>query len=103
MLQFLKMCWERCEKMRIVLTIVGKDKVGIIAIVSQKLAENSINILNINQNILDGFFNMVMLADITNAKVSLQQLQELLRDEGDKLGVDIRVQHEDIFLAMHRI
>lgn len=94
---------ERCGKMRIVLTIVGKDKVGIIATVSQKLAENSINILNINQNILDGFFNMVMLADITNAKVSLQELQNLLKNEGDKLGVDVRVQHEDIFLAMHRI
>lgn len=89
--------------MRIVLTIVGKDKVGIIAMVSQKLAENSVNILNINQNILDGFFNMVMIADISNAKTSLQELQTLLKDEGDKLGVDIRVQHEDIFLAMHRI
>ena len=89
--------------MRIVVTILGKDRVGIIAFVSQKLAENNINILNINQNILEGYFNMVMLADISKATVSLKDLQKLLRDEGEKIGVDIRVQHEDIFEAMHRI
>lgn len=90
-------------KMRIVLSIIGKDRVGIIALVSQKLAENSINILNINQNILDGYFNMVMMADISSAKISLKELQNLLKEEGEKIGVDIKVQHEDIFTAMHRI
>ena len=89
--------------MRIVVTIFGKDRVGIIALVSQKLAENSINILNINQNILEGYFNMVMLADISSATISLKDLQKLLREEGERIGVDIRVQHEDIFEAMHRI
>ncbi len=89
--------------MRIVLTIVGKDRVGIIAMVSQKLAEYGINILNINQNILDGYFNMVMMADISNATISLKDLQGLLKAEGEKIGVDIRAQHEDIFQAMHRI
>lgn len=89
--------------MRIVVTIFGKDRVGIIALVSQKLAENSINILNINQNILEGYFNMVMMADISKSTISLKDLQKLLREEGEKIGVDIKVQHEDIFEAMHRI
>ena len=70
------------NSMRIVLTIVGKDKVGIIAKVSNILAEHGVNILNINQNIMEGFFNMVLIADI---------------------GVEIRVQSEEIFTAMHRI
>lgn len=94
---------ERGSKMRIVLSVFGKDQVGIIAPVSKILADNSINILNITQNILEGYFNMVMVADITDAKINLKELQELLKDEGEKLGVGIRVQHEDIFNAMHRI
>ncbi len=89
--------------MQIVITVVGKDKVGIIASVSKVLAENSINILNINQNIVDGFFNMVMLADITGSLILLKDLQQVLKKEGEKLAVDIKVQHEDIFLAMHKI
>ena len=89
--------------MNIVLTIIGKDKVGIIAAVSQKLAENSINILNINQNILDGYFNMIMTADMKESTVSLKELQDLLKAEGERIGVQIRAQHEDIFIAMHRI
>jgi len=89
--------------MRIVLTIVGKDKVGIIAKVSNLLAENGVNIENINQNILEGFFNMVVVADMTKAKVSLQELKTKATKLGEEIGVDIRVQHEDIFTAMHRI
>ncbi len=89
--------------MRIVVTIIGKDRVGIIATVSQTLAKNNVNILNINQNILEGFFNMVMMADMTNASINIKELQALLNEEGKKLGVDIRAQHEDIFHAMHRI
>lgn len=89
--------------MRIVLTIVGKDKVGIIAKVSNLLADNEVNIENINQNILEGFFNMVVVADMTNAKVSLQELKNKAAKLGEAIGVDIRVQHEDIFTAMHRI
>lgn len=91
------------ENMRIVLTIVGKDKVGIIAKVSNLLAEHGVNILNINQNILEGFFNMVLIADMTSANISLKELKELATALGNEIGVDIRVQHEDIFTAMHRI
>ena len=57
--------------MKLVVTVVGKDRVGIIAMVSQILAENNVNILNINQNIMDGFFNMVMIAEISASKINL--------------------------------
>lgn len=89
--------------MRIVLTIVGKDRVGIIAKVSNLLAEHGVNILNINQNILEGFFNMVLIADMAAADVSLKELKEMATAIGKEIGVDIRVQHEEIFTAMHRI
>ncbi len=89
--------------MRIVLTIVGKDRVGIIARVSNLLAEHGVNILNINQNILEGFFNMVLIADMSSADVSLKDLQEMAVQIGKEIGVEIKVQHEDIFTAMHRI
>lgn len=89
--------------MRIVLTIVGKDRVGIIAKVSNLLAEHGVNILNINQNILEGFFNMVLIADMSSADVSLKDLQKMAMEIGKEIGVEIKVQHEDIFTAMHRI
>jgi ACT domain-containing protein len=89
--------------MRIVLTIVGKDRVGIIAKVSNLLAEHGVNILNINQNILEGFFNMVLIADMSSADVSLKDLQKMAVEIGKEIGVEIKVQHEDIFTAMHRI
>ena len=89
--------------MRIVMTIVGVDKVGIIAKASTLLAENNVNILNINQNIDDGFFNMVLIGDLDNAAVSVEALTEKATALGKELGVEIRVQSEQIFTAMHRI
>lgn len=89
--------------MKVVITIVGEDKVGIIAKVSGILAERNANILNINQNIVDGFFNMVMIVDLTQVKGHLTDLQQLLKAEGERLGLDIRAQHEDIFKSMHTI
>lgn len=89
--------------MRIVVTIVGKDRVGIIARVSNVLAEHNINILNINQNIMDGFFNMVLIANMENADLQLDRLKEVFNTLGEELGVEARVQSEDIFTAMHRI
>ncbi len=89
--------------MRIVLTIVGKDKVGIIAKVSSTLAECNINIININQNIMQGFFNMVLIADMKEANVSLKQAQDKFKSLGEEIGVEIRLQSEEIFTAMHRI
>lgn len=89
--------------MRIVLTIVGKDKVGIIAKVSQTLAECNINIININQNIMQGFFNMVLIADMSKANVTLKEAQARFSELGQEIGVEIRLQSEEIFTAMHRI
>ena len=89
--------------MRIVMTIVGVDKVGIIAKASTLLVENNVNILNINQNIDDGFFNMVLIGDLDNAAVSVEALKEKATALGKELGVEIRVQSEQIFTAMHRI
>ena len=88
--------------MRIVMTIVGVDRVGIIAKASTLLAENNVNILNINQNIDDGFFNMVLIGDLDNAKVSVETLKEKATALGKELGVEIRVQSEQIFRAMRR-
>lgn len=85
------------------MTIVGVDKVGIIAKASTLLADNNVNILNINQNIDDGFFNMVLIGDLDNAQVSVEDLKEKATALGKELGLEIRVQSEKIFTAMHRI
>jgi ACT domain-containing protein len=92
-----------CDNMKAVITIVGRDQVGIVAMVSGILAANGVNVLNINQNILDGFFNMLMISDISKSKVSLKELQQILNEKGQAIGLEIKVQHEDIFNIMHRI
>ena len=89
--------------MRVVLTIVGEDKVGIIAKVSKTLAECNMNIININQNIMQGFFNMVLIADMGDANLSLKEAKEKFAALGEEIGVEIRMQSEQIFTAMHRI
>ncbi|MBO6179142.1 MAG: ACT domain-containing protein [Selenomonadaceae bacterium] len=89
--------------MKLVVTVVGKDRVGIIAMVTKILADNNVNILSINQNIMDGFFNMLLIAEISESKMSLTELQKALKDEGEKINVEIKAQHEDIFNVMHRI
>lgn len=89
--------------MRVVLTIVGEDKVGITAKVSNALADMNINIININQNIMQGFFNMVLIADMANANVTLAAARSTMAELGKKIGVEIRLQSEEIFTAMHRI
>lgn len=89
--------------MRVVLTIVGKDKVGITAKVSNALAEMNINIININQNIMQGFFNMVLIADMAEANVPIAEARDKMATLGEEIGVEIRLQSEEIFSAMHRI
>ena len=89
--------------MKIVVTVVGKDRVGIIATVSSLLAENKVNILSINQNIMDGFFNMVMLAETTDDDVKLGELATQLKKKGEEIGVEIKAQHQDIFNVMHTV
>jgi ACT domain-containing protein len=88
---------------RVVITVVGKDKVGIIAGVSNILAEENVNILDISQTILQEFFTMIMLVDIANSKSDFSTLKEKLASKGKEIGVKISAQHEDIFSFMHRI
>jgi len=88
---------------RIVITVIGPDRVGIIAAVSTVLAENSINILDISQTIMQEFFVMVLVADMNNAAVDLITLKELLGRKGEELKMRIDAQHEDVFNYMHRI
>ena len=86
-----------------IITVVGKDTVGIIAKVCTYLAENNVNILDISQTIVQGFFNMMMVADATQSLKDGVQIAEELETLGKEIGVVIRCQHEDIFNMMHRI
>ncbi len=88
---------------RIVITVIGPDRVGIIAAVSNILAENSVNILDINQTIMQEFFVMVLVADMAGSKTDLVSLKEALAKKGEDLQVRIDAQHEDVFNFMHRI
>ncbi|PKM91002.1 MAG: ACT domain-containing protein [Firmicutes bacterium HGW-Firmicutes-12] len=88
---------------RAIITVVGTDQVGIIARVSMALSNQNVNILDISQTILQDFFTMIMIVDLENAKISLQELQVILKENGEAIGVQINAQHEDIFKFMHRI
>ncbi len=88
---------------RVVITVVGKDTVGIIAKVCTYLADNSINILDISQTIVQGFFNMMMIVDFTNGSKDFDKISEELDKIGEEIGVIIKTQREDIFDKMHRI
>jgi len=89
--------------MKAMLTVLGKDKVGIIANVSNLLFEKNANILDINQTIMHEFFTMVMFVDLSNINVSLKELNELLMEKGKSLSVSIKMQHEDVFNSMHLV
>ena len=89
--------------MNAIVTVIGKDKVGIIAAVCIKLAEMNVNVLDISQTILDGKFTMVMAVDAANANVGLEELATQLRELGEGMELSIRIQREEIFDAMHRI
>ena len=86
-----------------IITVVGEDTVGIIAKVCTYLAENNVNILNISQTIIEGYFNMMMITDTSMAAKKLSELAEELETLGKEIGVVIHVQHEDIFTKMHLI
>ena len=88
---------------RAVVSVIGKDQIGIIAMVTTVLAENKINILDISQTILQDFFTMMMLVDLAEARESVAEVSEKLQILGDSLGLKINIQLEEIFKAMHRI
>ena len=89
--------------MRAVITVVGKDKVGIIAEVSRVLSENRVNILDISQTIMQDMFTMIMLVDVSEAAIAFSALSDTLSGLGNALGLTIHIQHEDLFNSMHRI
>lgn len=89
--------------MRAFVTVIGHDRVGIIASVCTLLAEKKVNILDISQTILQDNFTMVMLVDATYCTISFEELAEGLGSLGRELGLSIRIQREEIFNAMHRI
>lgn len=86
-----------------VITVVGKDSVGIIAKVCTYLAGESINILDISQTIVDGFFNMMMIVDVTGVDAQFESIVDELGALGEECGVLARIQREEIFDKMHRI
>ena len=86
-----------------IVTVVGKDRVGIISSVSSVLCQNNVNILDISQTIVDGFFNMMMVADTSGSPKKLTEIRHELHQIGEEIGCSIHVQHEDIFNKMHRI
>ncbi|MCQ2577707.1 MAG: ACT domain-containing protein [Treponema sp.] len=89
--------------MNAIVTVVGSDKVGIIAKVSAYMAENGINIIDITQTILSGNFVMMMMVNLDNAKVVVEELRENMNKLAADMGVEINVMNEKVFSAMHRV
>ena len=89
--------------MRAVVTVLGSDKIGIIAKVTAVLAEYNVNILDISQTIMQNIFTMIMLVDISKSNIPFSQLVDVLDETGKELGVDIKTRHEDIFNSMQEI
>ena len=88
---------------KIIITVVGKDTVGIIARVCTFLAENGINILDISQTIVSGYFNMMIIVDMSKSDIEFMEASDSLEKLGEEIGVVIKCQREEIFDSMHRI
>ena len=89
--------------MKAIVTVVGKDRVGIIAETCVALAAYNVNILDISQTVMQGYFTMMMAVDVSMCNVALTELCVAMDAKGQEMGVSIRVQREDIFEAMHRV
>ena len=89
--------------MKAIVTVVGKDQVGIIAAVCVKLAEYNVNVLDISQTVMQEYFTMMMVVEISGCTVPVAQLCQEMDAKGQEMGLSIRVQREDIFEAMHRL
>ena len=90
-------------KNKVIITVVGKDTVGIIAKVCTYLSEGSVNVLDVSQTIVSGYFNMMMIVDMANATASFAEISDQLDALGEEIGVTIKCQKEEIFEMMHRI
>lgn len=89
--------------MKAIVTVVGKDKVGIIAAVCVQLASYNVNVLDISQTVMQGYFTMMMAVDVSGSTVPLAELAQVLEQKGREMELSIRLQREDIFEAMHRV
>ena len=88
---------------RFVITVIGLDRVGIVAGISRVMAEHSVNIADIRQTIMGDLFTMIMLAEVKSADFGLQAFKDAMTAVGNELGVQVIIQHEDVFRFMHRI
>lgn len=88
---------------RLIVTVIGKDRVGIIAAVSGLLAEANANIVDISQTLMQEMFTMIMMVDAADASVSFDEIKRRLNAKGDEMGLKIDAQHEDVFKFMHRV
>lgn len=89
--------------MKAIVTVVGKDQVGIIAAVCVKLAAYNVNVLDISQTVMQGYFTMMMVVDVSGCSIPLAELVSVMDEMGKEMSLSIRVQREDIFEAMHRV
>ena len=89
--------------MKAVVTVVGKDRVGIIASVCVELANYNVNVLDISQTVMQGYFTMMMVVEVSECTLPLAELCKAMDAKGQEMGLNIRVQREDIFEAMHRV
>ncbi len=89
--------------MKAIVTVVGKDQVGIIASVCNHLAQHNVNVLDISQTVMQGYFTMMMVVDVSAANKPLAELSMHMEEVGKQANLSIRVQREDIFEAMHRV
>ena len=89
--------------MKAILTVIGKDKVGIVAGISVELQKLNINIVDVNQTIMDEYFTMIMMLDLKNVSTSFEDAKNALLSKGNELGVDVKIQREEIFNVMHTL
>ena len=89
--------------MKAVVTVVGKDQVGIIAAVCVHLASYNVNVLDISQTVMQGYFTMMMVVDVSSSNIPVSELAQQMEEKGKEMNLSIRLQREDIFDAMHRV
>ncbi|MBD7915819.1 ACT domain-containing protein [Clostridium sp. Sa3CUN1] len=89
--------------MKAILTVIGRDKVGIVAGVSNELLRLNINILDVNQTIMDKYFTMIMMLDLKESNSSFDIIKNSLVSKGEELGVEVKIQREEIFNSMHTL
>jgi ACT domain-containing protein len=89
--------------MKAIVTVIGEDRVGIIASVCADLAAFNVNVLDISQTVMQGYFTMMMVVDVSGATCPVAELAQKLDEKGKEMGLSIRLQREEIFKAMHRV